>query len=657
MSAGHHADRNDVPVIDDDFYRRVTDLVDAARVDRDHTIPWLANRSIDGRVVFIDECVPVILPKTQINTGLTLPYHELGEWLGMNEGKVYDEAHQSCGNPCEKRRVEELGGDWQAYQEEIEAYVREVADEAMTSVPADIDKRVFVDDDDKAALEAIIEDNKGFRMTAVRKFLQGAVVADATLGERQIRVVASDPTVDRVKDVMVPEGCVLDNYKSNPIVLANHDADHPIGRAVPTIQNGRLEALIEFAPKGISVKADEYCGLYKCGVMSAVSVGFDPIDVKPIKDGGLRYEKWELMEISCVSVPANPAATVIQRALSAEQTNKADKHEWKVGASRNLSIDEDSSWDGAAAKAAIFEHANFDGDKPDTTFARKGFLVYDAANPKLKGSYKLPFATVKDGRLVAIAAGIRNAASRLPQTDIPDDVAKKARAVIDHYEAKMKDGDGKGGNAPRTKTIILGANGKAKIKGLYHCAELARVLNDLGFIQDMAKWEAEAEGDDSKLPAMLAAVMKLCADALVAMTQEETAELLAGRVDPLVVDVVYVEAAATPQAKNLRAAFRKAGRVLSEANMNHLAEMQKCFGKMADCYQKAADLHDDLHDQLVEWQDHGTSAGEHAEAMVKSAKPAADAEQDPDPANADNELAFEAEQRKRQVELMATSAA
>ena len=33
-------------------------------------------------------------------------------------------------------------------------------------------------------------------------------------------VVASDPTLDRTKDVMRPEGCILDNYNQNPIVLA-----------------------------------------------------------------------------------------------------------------------------------------------------------------------------------------------------------------------------------------------------------------------------------------------------------------------------------------------------------------------------------------------------------------------------------------------------
>lgn len=667
MSTGHRTGAA-VPEIDDDFYQRVKNLVDDCRRDRDHTIPWLANRSTDGRVVYIHNEVPTILPKCGINTGETLPYHELGEWLGMNEGLDYDTSHATRGKPCEKRRVEELGGDWDAYQGEIGEYVRAVDHESMTNVPADIDKRVFIDDDDKAALEAIIADNKGSLMTSIRKFVQGAVVADETLGERQIRVIASDPTVDRVKDIMVPEGCVLDNYKSNPIVLANHDRDHPIGNAAPVVQNGRLEAVIDFAPKGISAKADEYCGLYKAGVLRAVSVGFDPIAEEPIKGGGVRYVKWELMELSCVSVPANPAAVVIARAAPVAPSLKAEKHEWKVGASRNLPLAEGDDWDGAAAKASIFEHCGFDTDKPDTTLARKGFLVYDAANPKLKGSYKLPFARVADGRLVAAPGGIRNAASRLPQTDIPDDVAKKARAVIDHYEAKMS--DGKGGSAARNKAIVLGKNGKPKIKGLYECADLASLLGHLGYIHNSAVWEAEVEQDNSKLPAMLADALKQLADAFLAMTAEETAELLAGHgIEVAPMDEAYVAAGATPQAKALRAAFRKAAhvkaaRALSATNLAHMVEMHKCFGKMADCYTKMADLHDDVHAIMEDWMNHGTSAGDHHKAVMKSAgkKPdGSDAEDDDgdvsDPADADNELSARVAHRNRALAVRQRQAA
>ena len=162
-------------------------------------------------------------------------------------------------------------------------------------------------------------------MSIIRKL--GSVVADGTLGERQIRVVASDPSVDRVKDVMVPEGCILDGYKSNPIVLFNHDPHSPVGNAAVAIQNGRVEALIDFAQKGISAKADEVCGLYKSGVLRAVSVGFQPIEHEPIKDGGTRYTKWALMEISGCSVPANPNAVTIERSAAAASHTMSSENE------------------------------------------------------------------------------------------------------------------------------------------------------------------------------------------------------------------------------------------------------------------------------------------------------------------------------------------
>jgi Caudovirus prohead serine protease len=648
MSAGHTAHGDDVPAIDDDFYARVKDLVDACKRDRDHTIPWLANRSVTGLTVYIDVSVPKILPKTQIDTGETLPYHELGEWLGMNEGLVYDEAHATRGNPSEKRRVEELGGVWANYQAEMAEYIREVDDEAMTNVPADIDKRVFVDDDDKAALEAIIADNKR-ASTMERKFISGAVIADSTLGERQIRVVASDPTVDRAKDVMVPKGCVTDGYAKNNIFLADHDPTKAIGNAEIIITPQRVEAVVTFAPKGISTLADERCALYKAGVLKAVSVGFQPIEWEPIKDtGGLRYTKWELLELSGVAVPCNPNAITIERSLNGAG---AKAPSWKVGASRNLPIDGESGWDSASAAKSVLDHAKFDTDKPDTAFARKAFLAYDASAPEKRESYQFPFAKMNGGRLVAVATGIRGGlgATFADRAAVPDDVKKSARAVLEHYEAKMK-----GTPTLTNKQIVLGKNGKPKIKGLYACAQLAQVLSELGYIHDSSVWEMEAEQDASKLPAMLAGILTEVAGALVAMTMEETAELLAGHgIEVMPMDEAYVAAAPTPEAKALRAAFCKAGRVMSQANMDHLAEIGKCLKGMAECHEKTAKLHDDLHDTLVDMMDHGTSAGDHMKAMLKSAGEDDDTS---DPDSSDQELAAEVAVRKREQEFLERSA-
>jgi len=113
-----------------------------------------------------------------------------------------------------------------------------------------------------------------------------------------------------------------------------------------------------------------------------------------------------------------------------------DAADWKCAAATDLPLDESGdSWDGPAAAASIFEHAG--GADFDPAIARKGFLAYDASAPKLRGSYKLPFAHLHGDVLKADAGGLRAAASRLPDTDIPDGVKTSVRTVLDHYEARM----------------------------------------------------------------------------------------------------------------------------------------------------------------------------------------------------------------------------
>jgi hypothetical protein len=110
--------------------------------------------------------------------------------------------------------------------------------------------------------------------------------------------------------------------------------------------------------------------------------------------------------------------------------------QWKVGGSSKLPIANDEQWDGPSAQNQIFSLAGFDTDNPKVEIARQGFLVYDASNPTLKGSYKLPFAIVRDGRLYASTAGLRAAAQRLPQTDIPTSVMESAQRILDMYKSK-----------------------------------------------------------------------------------------------------------------------------------------------------------------------------------------------------------------------------
>ena len=157
------------------------------------------------------------------------------------------------------------------------------------------------------------------------KFLSGSIVKDgAALGPREIRAVISTSTPDRIGDVVEPLGGDFRNYKTNNIVLASHDRDKVVGTGFPTIVNGRVEALIRFAPAGISQHADTWCGLVKSGTVNAVSIGFNPIEYELTRStGGTRFKKWELLEISLVAVPANAEAVVVERAFTGRTKDAA----------------------------------------------------------------------------------------------------------------------------------------------------------------------------------------------------------------------------------------------------------------------------------------------------------------------------------------------
>lgn len=378
-----------------------------------------------------------------------------------------------------------------------------------------------------------------------------------SIGERQARVICSTGGTDRAGDIVVQEGIDLSAYKMNPIILWGHDTNQPIAKASEIgVVDGKLMATVEFPPVGTSAKADEICALVKAGVVSAVSIGFTPIETEPLdpsnpKKGPQRYVKSELGEFSFVSVPANKDALTVARSNSAPQAV------WKVGASRNLPVLATKAMPRDIAAKSILDQAEFEGDHPNTAFARKGFLVYDAADAESDGSYRIPFAEVIDGRLSVTKAGLGEARKLLEKSDLPDDVATKARAVIEHYEAKM------------TKDAA-----PLKVKDLYDVASLAYALNSLGYLQFNSAWEAEYEGDGSQVPVMIAEACRLLGEALTAMTAEEVAELMAQMTPEG--ETAVAKGLCTKEAKPLVKAFAaakvKAGAKFSKATKDAITK-------------------------------------------------------------------------------------
>jgi HK97 family phage prohead protease len=317
-------------------------------------------------------------------------------------------------------------------------------------------------------------------------------------------VIISTAALARDGHILVPQGGRLDNYRANPIVLWSHDPDKPVANA-ETVDVGadQITARVRFAPLGISHKADEIRGLVKAGVVRAVSVGFDPVEMEPIDPkkprGGQRIFVWELMEFSFVSVPSDTGAVVTARSIGDDMDIRAET----------------------------------DQDAP--------------------------------------AAGEPAA---LPKT--------------------------------RQATAPAARGGKVVFKrGLYEVANLCYLFSELGWQVDMAKWEAAIEGDASKVPAMLAAVLADLGDALCAMTVEEVTEALAGREeepeedasdDVLVIeDRAHIQAAKTPAIRAFRRGFAqaklRAGKTLSADTVETLRAARALHDEAMGLHRSAMGKH------------------------------------------------------------------
>lgn len=126
-------------------------------------------------------------------------------------------------------------------------------------------------------------------------------------------------------------------------------------------------------------------------------------------------------------------------------------------------------------------------------------------------------------------------------------------------------------------------------KGLYAVREMARVVQDLSWLTSEASWEAKAEGDGSQVPASMLELTRAAGAALLAMTTEELAELLAGLTsDGVLVDVEVLEASvgkAIDLVKANTALMAKAGKRNSTADQSKIQAMHdhaKTLGAACD---------------------------------------------------------------------------
>lgn len=147
--------------------------------------------------------------------------------------------------------------------------------------------------------------------------------------------VASDESRDSYGTVLPVSEWNLERYNNNGIVGYAHnlygsydaDPDYVIGRGRAYVNGAELLVDVEFEPEGTNEIADKVWRKLQFGSLNGVSVGFSAQGAhwgegEEAEDGAkptLYYTGLELLEVSVVTIPANPNA--VRRSISEEMTD------------------------------------------------------------------------------------------------------------------------------------------------------------------------------------------------------------------------------------------------------------------------------------------------------------------------------------------------
>lgn len=129
---------------------------------------------------------------------------------------------------------------------------------------------------------------------------------------RTISGIATTPSVDRVGDIIEPEGVKF----ANPMpFLWQHNHDQPIGTVTfdpPTKSGVKFQAKLPIIdePGTLQDRINEAWQSMKAGLVRAVSIGFRPVEYSFMDNGGIRYSQVDVYELSAVTIPANSEALI-----------------------------------------------------------------------------------------------------------------------------------------------------------------------------------------------------------------------------------------------------------------------------------------------------------------------------------------------------------
>ncbi|MGO8797719.1 MAG: hypothetical protein ACLQJL_01370 [Roseiarcus sp.] len=119
-------------------------------IDRTHDIPYLAGYSLDGKTIYIDRHLPrsFLYKGRKIAVDRYLLLHEEVEKTLIDQLDLhYQHAHQIA-TRAEEAAVRADGVSWRAYDRFMQKFVKEMGDERLTKLPADLDLKPYRDEHD-----------------------------------------------------------------------------------------------------------------------------------------------------------------------------------------------------------------------------------------------------------------------------------------------------------------------------------------------------------------------------------------------------------------------------------------------------------------------------------------------------------------------------
>ena len=259
-------------------------------------------------------------------------------------------------------------------------------------------------------------------------------------GGLDIKGSASTNAIDRAGDIIEHDAWTkggLENFKSNPIILFNHNYDRPIGRAKElSVDEDGLNITAR-----ISKSASEIKDLIKDGVLGAFSVGFKVKDAEYMTEtDGYKIKDAELFEVSVVSVPCNQNAVF---SVAKSFDNMEEYNKFKKDFIKTSSIDAD---------AKIEQSSKAIADKTETKMSE------EMKTPEASPEFDLESFAKEVAEKTAASIAMKQAEQKAAEQKAKAEADEKAQA-----EAEAKQAEEQAVQEQQKAVVKAGISGAEKL--------------------------------------------------------------------------------------------------------------------------------------------------------------------------------------------------